>query len=384
MKKSNYDTLKFYMKIFWIGPLIPSREINNWVAASPAAIKWQLNLIKCLIKNKSNIEWLYYRPEVYWPKGRLLPSIDNIQTKFSFKSKQIKYFNFPGARNLSLKSYLKKILYEKHKINKSESLILISYNGPKWIKDIFSDIEISSKFKKIYVVADNKINDNADGYVFLSYDYFKKFKTKKHKLHLDGGIYHNNKNKIIKKKISKSKKIFLYTGSFHRWGGANMLLESIKYIKNQNFEIWLSGPGNAKNFELAAKKDFRIKYLGLVKDKILTKLYQKADIFLNPRPTNMYGNQFNFPSKLLDYLAWNKPIISTWNKSLSPFYKKILHLANNDPKSFAVAMKKYLDIKNKIKPKNKKCIIDKSWMNESKRLISLMKKITLKNEKKKN
>lgn len=371
------------MKIFWIGPLIPSKEINNWIAASPAAMKWQNNLIKSLIKNKVNVEWLYYRPEVYWPKGRLLPSLEQVQKKFIFKSKQIQYLNFPGARNLSLKSYLKKILYEKHKINKSEPLILISYNGPKWISDIFSDIEISSKFKKIYVAADNALNDNADGYVFLSYDYFKKFKTKKHKLHLDGGIYHNNKNKMIKKKNSKNKKIFLYTGSFHRWGGAKMLLKAIKYIKYQNFEIWFSGSGNAKTFELAAKKDFRIKYLGLVSDKMLLKLYQEADVFLNPRPTNMQGNQFNFPSKLLDYLAWNKPIISTWNKSLSPFYKKILYIANDDPKSFASAMIKYLDVKKKINTENKKIIIEKSWINESKKLINLIRIITLKHENKK-
>ena len=368
------------MKIFWIGPLIPSKEINNWVAASPAAMKWQKNLIKSLVKNRSNVEWLYYRPDAYWPKGRLLPFKDNIQTKFFFRSRQIKYLNFPSVRNLYLKSYLKKILHEKHNINKSEPLILISYNGPKWIKDIFSDIEISSKFKKIYVVADNELDDNADGYVFLSYDYFKKFKTKKHKLHLDGGIYHNNKNKIIKKKIFKDKKIFLYSGSFHRWGGANMLLETIKYIKNQNFEIWFSGPGNAKNFELAAKKDFRIKYLGLVSDKMLLKLYQEADVFLNPRPKNMYGNQFNFPSKLLDYLAWNKPIISTWSNSLSPFYKKILHITNDDPKHFALAMKKYLDKKKTFKIKNKNLTFNKSWKNESKKLISFIKKLNLKNE----
>ena len=90
-----------------------------------------------------------------------------------------------------------------------------------------------------------------------------------------------------------------------------MVLDAIKFIKFKNFEVWFSGPGNGKIFELAAKKDSRIKYLGLVTDKKLTKLYQKADIFLNPRPINMYGNQFNFPSKLFDYLAWNKPIIST-------------------------------------------------------------------------
>ena len=377
--KIKYNSIK--PKIIWIGPYIPIKSTTSWIAASPAASKWQKHLLESLVQENIDVEWIYYRPDSYWPKGRLFPSKEYISSDISFNSIQIDYLNFFGLRNFTIKFFLKKILEKlKSQSNKSDPLILISYNGPKWIKDIFSDIEISSKFKKIYVVADNELDDNADGYVFLSYDYFKKFKTKKHKLHLDGGIYHNNKNKIIKKKIFKDKKIFLYSGSFHRWGDANMLLETIKYIKNQNFEIWFSGPGNAKNFELAAKKDFRIKYLGLVSDKMLLKLYQEADVFLNPRPKNMYGNQFNFPSKLLDYLAWNKPIISTWSNSLSPFYKKILHITNDDPKHFALAMKKYLDKKKTFKIKNKNLTFNKSWKNESKKLISFIKKLNLKNE----
>lgn len=368
------------MKIFWIGPLIPFSEINNWPAGSPAAIKWQTYLIKNLIKAKADVEWLYYRPETYWPKGRLLPSQAKIQTKFSFKTKQIKYLNFPKIRNLSLKYSLQKILEENYQLNKSQSLILLSYNGPKWINDIFSDNKIGSKFKKIYVVADNKVTDNADGYVFLSYGYYKKFSTKKNKLHLDGAIYSNDKNIKSKKKIIKEKKIFLYTGSFHKWGGAKMVLEAIKFIKHKNFEVWFSGPGNGKIFELAAKKDSRIKYFGLVTDRKLTKLYQEADIFLNPRPINMYGNQFNFPSKLFDYLAWNKPIISTWSKSFSPVYRKILDITNDDPKHFALAMKKYLNKKKTFKIKNKNLTINKSWKNESKKLISFIKRVNLQNE----
>ena len=367
------------MKIFWIGPLIPSKEINNWIAASPAAMKWQNNLIKSLIKNKVNVEWLYYRPEVYWPKGRLLPSLEQVQKKFIFKSKQIQYLNFPGIRNLSLKNSLIGILKEKYKINKSQSLILVSYNSPKWISEVFSNEEIISKFKRIYLIADNKSEDNADGYAFLSYEYFEKFKTNKFKLHFDGAVYPINKHLKFKKKISNKKKVFLYSGSFHKWGGAKMILESIKLIKNKNFEVWFSGPGDDRTLKLAAKHDCRIKCLGLVTEKKLIKLYQEADVFLNPRPINIYGNQFNFPSKLFDYLAWNKPIISTRSKSFSPLYKKILHIVNDNPRAFALAMKEYLD-KKKIIIKNKHLITNKNWKNESKKLINLIRKVTTKHE----
>ena len=126
------------------------------------------------------------------------------------------------------------------------------------------------------------------------------------------------------------------------------------------------------------KTDNRIKFLGLLSTNQLINTYKKADIFLNPRPVSMTSNDISFPSKLFDYLWWNKPIISTCTKSLDPKYREILDIVEDDPVSIALAIRSYLEGKKYFKNKNKEWIINKNWNNEAKKLKKFLKKIIIK------
>ena len=63
----------------------------------------------------------------------------------------------------------------------------------------------------------------------------KNLRLKKHKLHLDGGIYHNNKNKMIKKKNSKNKKIFFIHRIFSPMGWRKDVIKGNKIYKIPKF-----------------------------------------------------------------------------------------------------------------------------------------------------
>ena len=46
---------KIKPKIFWVGPFVPSTYLKHWLAASPAAMKWQKHLFDALVnKNADN------------------------------------------------------------------------------------------------------------------------------------------------------------------------------------------------------------------------------------------------------------------------------------------------------------------------------------------
>ncbi|MDB4154464.1 glycosyltransferase [Candidatus Pelagibacter sp.] len=363
-------------KILWVGPFIPSNYFKNWLAASPAAFKWQKHIFQALVEEGVDMEWLYYRPDPYWPKGRLLPSKVKIPSKIVHEENQIHYVNTIFLRNFTLKKSLQEILKKKIENKNSQRLIIISYNCPKWTNKIFLDQNIRSKFSCIYVVADEEVLPGADGYVFLSYGSFKKYSKKNNKIHLDGAIYPSKSLQNLKNSHKKKNKtIFLYSGSFDKWGGVKILLDAMDLIKEDKFELWICGPAKDKLFKVAVKKDKRIKYLGLLSVSQLQNTFNKADIFLNPRPVNMPGNEINFPSKLFDYLAWNKPILSTWTKSLSPIYKKVLHVVNDNPAAFASAMISFLKDKKYQKINNKKWIKNKNWNNEARKLKNLLKKL---------
>ena len=241
---------EFEPKIFWIGPFIPSNHIKKWLAASPAAFKWQKHIVEALTDEGADLEWLYYRPDPYWPKGRLLPSRENISSKIVRNQNHIHYLNTIGLRNFTLKKSLETILKKKISNNISQRSIIISYNCSKWVNKIFLNQNIRSNFHRVYIVADKEVLPGADGYVFLSYDSFKKYNKNCNKLHLDGAVYPQsliqNVQKLHKK---KNKTIFLYSGSFDKWGGVRMLLDAMGYIKEDKFELWISGPAKDKLFK---------------------------------------------------------------------------------------------------------------------------------------
>jgi glycosyltransferase involved in cell wall biosynthesis len=56
----------------------------------------------------------------------------------------------------------------------------------------------------------------------------------------------------------------------------------------------------------------------------LAGLMGQADIFVNPRPSMIPENRANFPSKLLEYLSWGRPVISTLTPGVPPSYRSIL------------------------------------------------------------
>ena len=204
LEKKNFNP-----KIFWIGPFIPSNYIKHWLAASPAAMKWQKHLFESLVEEDMDIEWLYYRPDSYWPKGRLLPSREKISSKIVHNQNQIHYLNTIGLRNLTLKRSLQKILSKKIKNNNSQQLIIISYNGPVWMKKTFLFFFFRTKVSCIYIVADEEVPPGADGYIFLSYDSFKKYNINISKLHLDGAVYPSHILQNVQKlNIKKDKTIF--------------------------------------------------------------------------------------------------------------------------------------------------------------------------------
>ena len=90
-------------------------------------------------------------------------------------------------------------------------------------------------------------------------------------------------------------------------------------IGNPSVRLKISGKGSfQKTVEDAVKQDGRITYLGCVPYEEYLSNLKQADVLVNPRNMNLPENENNFPSKIMEYLATGKPIISTrfpgWEK----------------------------------------------------------------------
>ena len=110
---------------------------------------------------------------------------------------------------------------------------------------------------------------------------------------------------------------------------------------DENYYLTITGQGKECD-ELIRKYAFnnpRIDYRGLVPQEEYRKVIAEADILVNPRNMNYIQNQYNFPSKVIEYLASGRRIVSTkfrgWSK-----YEDVVCFADPNPESIAQAIQK--------------------------------------------
>lgn len=113
----------------------------------------------------------------------------------------------------------------------------------------------------------------------------------------------------------------VYTGSFARKDGVDLLLEAYGYLRKVNKDCILLLAGKSDNLskiqDLVAGKE-GVSYLGYLDDRHFYELINDADILCATRTGSAYANA-GFPFKLGEYLATGNPVIAS-NVSDVSFY----------------------------------------------------------------
>lgn len=337
--------------IFFIGNIYKNDYIKRNNHLSAAASSWLNNFFK---KINYKIKLVSFLPKRPFPVGELYVQENNF-SKFR-ETKYIDYLNLPFVKEKIIKI---KILKEINRC-RSNRTVIFTYNFPKIVFSVLDHIKNKNIFW-ISICADYNIRDqkkifkklkNSDLNIFLSKFSFDSYKYK-------NKIFFNGFQKVLGKKI-KVKKIrnFLYSGSLDNWTGINYFLDDFIKIKNDDVKFLITSNSNS----LLIKKylaDKRIKFLGFLNDFDYQKILKKTDCYVNLRNTKDMNNLNNFPSKLLYYTPYCKPIISTSLKNLDPklekilisdkdnnYYKLLKNLINLDPVSIS-------KLSNKISKYNK-------------------------------
>ena len=161
-----------------------------------------------------------------------------------------------------------------------------------------------------------------------------------------------------------------------RLGGVEALLRAFPYVKDRGARLIITGAGWTKGLEALAKRDARVIYKGLVSSGELDAICATAEVFVNPRPTRMVENGANFPSKILEYLAWERPVISTYTLGMHPAYRKVCVIFDDaTPENLAAKIDEvllwddetYYGVCENIRRWNGS---DKSWYAQCGRLIT--------------
>lgn len=101
----------------------------------------------------------------------------------------------------------------------------------------------------------------------------------------------------------------LYTGQF-----SHILRFAEIFSSQRDIEatlVFVGGGPDLDGLNRLAATDPRIKVKPFVTGDAFEKEFEAADFLLNPRDTRWEGAKFSFPSKLFDYMARGRPILST-------------------------------------------------------------------------
>ena len=334
--------------VIWLGSVFDEAAMLGGRAISPAANRWQLGLLGALARHYP-VGMIGYRPEPTWPKGRLLGR-RGLQAPVApeMVGQLVPYLNIRGLREFSLARTLGNQLAALA-AREQEVAAVFSYNISRGATSAALAAQARYGWPYIPVIADvpegpaeraqhDAWAAAAQARLYLSHALYSADQGVL-RLHLDGGV---TRLPPPEASVRRAPPAVLYTGALNRWAGIYLLLEAFAKVRSEG-ELWICGKGDQQVVERAAAADPRIKYFGPLSEADLRERCLQARGFVNPRPCDLPGNTSNFPSKVLEYLSYGKPIVSTYTPGLSPAYREVLGLVVDDtPEALALGMEELL------------------------------------------
>lgn len=380
------------MKAIWIGGIFSDQALASYRAVNQAQNRWSVGLVNGLQEFGWSFHSLAFRAEQLWPKGVLRPGVDQ-DFHPSVEPLLVPTWNLPYIRNRHLPgAYRRKLKDHIERCGRPD--VIISYNPLPWhvpaaeyaVKEYgipWVSITLDLKYPGERMEHFKTKNQQAAGQVILSWWGFENCPLAP-KLHLDGGYDHLQEDEADY--TAGAKKIILYSGKYADYGGDDLLADTIEDCQRDDVEFWLLGKGESARIEALGKDDPRVKRFGFVSDAKLDSLCRKAHVFLNPRPNACADNRMTFPSKLLFYMAFGKPVVSTWTPGLSPEYKPFFSIPKEETGSaFAHAIDSVLSLPDKDRSSYRAGVFkflgnSRSWRQQAKRLDSFTREILSQSE----
>jgi glycosyltransferase involved in cell wall biosynthesis len=318
-----------------MGSVFDEKTIDEFKSISAAANLWQMGFIKALQSSGSAVTTIGYPAEQIWPYGRFLVRQQQAKLIPEFNGLVTGYINVLGLRKITQYMRLRQAIRGLLKSDTTMPDYSIVYYCQGETQKWQPSVQLAKYLKKKYnvpwicIVADGVTPEGADRYIFLPWSNYQSGREHLQCLHLDGGIAEVN-IKSIKSSFPQSKdtnpktKVLMYMGALTEHGGVTQLARAFVKIPDDSAELWICGRGENSELDYIARNDSRIKIKGFVDGEEIDRLSMMVYAFVNPRPSSFAPNKLNYPSKLLHYLAYGKPVISTFTEGMSPEYEDVL------------------------------------------------------------
>lgn len=302
------------MRILFVGTHVPNELEKNEKYMSAAGNRFQNNLIKHLRLAGNEVTEISYlgmpldNPGNYEDHSRYV-------TKNGKLAASIKEFSHLIKENLKNADIVMcyNVTYAwlnlprlARKAGVKSLLILADYSGPE---------SYDNPGRKLYAYLMKRSFAGFDRIVGLSENTRDYLKSGQEFVLMEGGIdreFYDAFSEMPPKETQGTINV-MYSGVLEKVAGVDVWLKAIeKAGEVSNISFTFTGKGSLiDRVREAAQNDKRICYPGnLPYEEYIGKL-KSADVLINPRNMSLPENRNNFPSKVMDYLATGRPVIST-------------------------------------------------------------------------
>ena len=132
-------------------------------------------------------------------------------------------------------------------------------------------------------------------------------------------------------KEKASEKIVVYAGGIYEKYGVKKLIDAFMRLSGDDLRLHICGYGEmVVNMPKYAKADPRIVYHGMLANKIVVEMEQKATLLINPRPSHEEFTRYSFPSKNMEYMVSGTPILTTPLPGMPGEYNQHVYLFDDE------------------------------------------------------
>jgi glycosyltransferase involved in cell wall biosynthesis len=382
--------------LIWLGAVADDQRVLQSAAASPAANRWQRGLVSALADAGITVHLVGHWPEPVFPKGPLfvsggkepMPGMPG-----AVDQTWVSYINAPLVRAGNLINRNTRAVRALIKGCKDRLLGVVSYNAFDVGSKIKADILGGARIPWVPIVADAegsvegrerlaRETSMADAAIVLSWRIAEEWHDCP-VLHLDGGVEPERlQGPGSAQAGDRAVFPFLYCGATNRWAGVDLLAEAFAEWPDPRARLWVCGKGAVPERFPTLKSDSRVVCFGAVSDEKVDELAAQCYALVNPRRTDLLDNQMNFPSKILEYLRYGKPVISTWTDGLDPAYRSVLTVAQEGtPQAFRAALASTMlwsaeDQRRQADATRQFLLGSRTWGQQARRLRAFMESIS--------
>lgn len=317
-------------RFLWLEGVFDEETVDLFKTISPASNFWQKGFIRALQGAGHDVSIIGYPVERAWPFGRLLVRRIDAAVLPGVAGQVLGYLNFPYLRPIFQYANMRMAVGKLLRSGQPLPDYLVVFSCLQKSMQLTAAIRTAKWARRtlgipwVCIVADGESPPGADAYVYLPWAYYESESKRRAEptIHIDGGV----PDLPVQSELATSsrEKVLMYMGALTAHGGALELARAFRDVQGEDISLWFCGRGSNPELDAVAREDDRIQIKGFLEEVELNQLASQAFAFANPRPANFAPNRLNYPSKILHYLAFGKPVLSTLTDGVSPEYKEVL------------------------------------------------------------